>query len=64
MSQEEIRSLLERARGIPPDRKLDKKMAGEIRRRRESGERRKDLASEFGVSLWTISAICSGRIWS
>lgn len=34
-----------------------------IRRRRAAGERRCDLATEFGVGIYTIRDIVEGRTW-
>ena len=44
-------------------RLLTRDQAREIRRRREAGERCKDLAAEFGVSGQLVSAIGCGVAW-
>ena len=41
--------------------KITDQQADEIRRRREAGEKVKDLATEFGVTFVTISRIVNGR---
>lgn len=43
---------------------LDDGKVREIRRRARTGERKRDLAVEFGVKEATIYDICSGRSWS
>jgi HNH endonuclease len=44
--------------------KLTVDQAREIRRRRGAGETLASVASEFGVSANTVSAIATGKIWS
>ena len=44
--------------------KLTKKKADEIRSRREQGEKGKDLAREFGVSVQTVCCIYKRRYWT
>lgn len=43
--------------------KLDDQKVREIRRRLGAGERKSDLAAEFGVSRPTMTALAQGRTW-
>lgn len=46
-----------------PHAKLNWEKVREIRRRAENGEKRKDLAEEFGVALRTVSAVVKREFW-
>ena len=46
-----------------PNAKLNWEKVREIRRRAENGEKRKDLAEEFGVALRTVSAVVKREFW-
>lgn len=48
---------------LNPAARLSRMQALTIRSRVSQGERRKVLASEFGVSVSTVNAIAQGRIW-
>ncbi len=51
-------------KGVPPaNATLNHQLADEIRRRHDLGEKKKDLAINFGVSRRTINAIVRGEIW-
>jgi hypothetical protein len=43
--------------------KLTEQSVKEIRTRRAAGEKRKDLAEEFGVGIYAIRDCCSGTTW-
>jgi len=61
------RDMLSRQRGLVGRRngnaKLTEAQAAEIRRRRNAGELRKDLAAEFNVSGATVTRIANGEGW-
>jgi NUMOD4 motif len=53
----------DRARDRAGHAKLTRALAAEIRRRVAAGERRYDLAAEYGVTHTTISRVVNGQRW-
>jgi hypothetical protein len=59
-----------RARGAPlgseftPMAKLTRVSVSEIRALRKSGAKLREIAGKYGVSLATISLVCSGKTWA
>jgi len=43
--------------------KLSEFQAMDIRRRFRAGERQAALAVEYGISLFTVKALCRGKTW-
>ena len=48
--------------GRPPLRELSQKEIRELRRGRRQGKVFRDLAYQFGVSVWTAHRLCKGQL--
>jgi hypothetical protein len=58
-----VQARTRRAQGIPPRNLLGPEQVTEIRQRRSTGASLKEIGTEFGVSIQTVSGICTGRIY-
>jgi DNA invertase Pin-like site-specific DNA recombinase len=66
---ERVKAALQHARasgkrlGRPPLRDLSQKEMRELRRGRRLGTSFRDLAKQFGVSVWTAHGLCKRQLW-
>jgi len=66
---ERVKATLQHARasgkrlGRPPLRDLSQKEMRELRRGRRLGTSFRDLAKQFGVSVWTAHRLCKRQLW-